>query len=170
MRRLQLDFIERRRNWPAWLMLAVGAVLLADASLERSRLADEIAGLQERLSGPRVVRQAPKEKLSEAMQIEFNSSRRVLQQLSLPWEHLLRSIEGAVDRDTALLAIEPDAEHQQLQITGEARHYPAVLDFVKRLSKTPGLERVHLVSHEVRAEVPERPLQFTLAATWKVGP
>jgi Tfp pilus assembly protein PilN len=170
MRTLRLDFVERRRQWPAWLMLGVGAVLLADAALEHTRLAEEVDELQQRLRGPRKERKVVQERLSDEKQLEFNQARRVLQQLSLPWEHLLRSIEQTVNRDTALLSIEPDAEHQQLQMVGEARHYGAVLDFVDRLSRTPGLERVHLVSHEVRADVPERPLQFTLAATWKVAP
>lgn len=170
MRALSLDFVPRRRQWPAWLMLAVGAVLLADAGLEHTRLEEEAGELAQRLTGPRKARKVVQERLPDDKQQDFNQARRVLQQLSLPWERLLGTIEQSVNRDTALLSIEPDAEHQQLQLVGEARHFGAVLDFVDRLATTPGLERVHLVSHEVRQDVPERPLQFTVAATWKVVP
>lgn len=167
MRALRLDFARRAPRWPAWLLLGVGGVLLADALLERQRLQLEVAEQQRRLQGPRVARSAPKEALPEQTQREVDAARRVLQRLSLPWENLLHAIESAVDRDTALLSIAPDAERGELQLVGEARHFGAVLDFVDRLERAPALQQVHLLSHAVREDSPERPLQFTLAARWR---
>lgn len=167
MRALRLDFVQRAPRWPAWLLLAVGALLLGDALLERQRLQADLAEQQRRLKGPRVVRATPPEALPEATRREVDAARKVLQQLSLPWESLLQAIESAVDGHTALLSIAPDADKGELQLVGEARHFGAVLDFVDRLEKTPALHQVHLLSHAVREDSAERPLQFTLAARWR---
>lgn len=169
MRALDLDLVRRRPRWPGWLMAVVGIVLVVDALTGTLRLQGEVQDLS-RQSGARALRAAPAEAMTEETRREFEAARRLLLELSLPWEGLFRSIEAAVDDDTALLAIEPDAAKQTLQITGEARDYLAVLNFMSRLEKDRTLVRVHLLNHEVREEAPEQPTQFTLAASWRAGP
>jgi Tfp pilus assembly protein PilN len=108
--------------------------------------------------------------MTEETRREFEAARKLLLELALPWERLFRSIEAAVDKDTALLAVDPDAAKQTLQVTGEARDYLAVLNFMARLEQDRTLTRVHLLSHEVREDAPEQPTQFTLAASWRAEP
>jgi hypothetical protein len=104
--------------------------------------------------------------VSEQTQRELDAARRLLQELVLPWDTLFRSVETSVDRDTALLAVEPDADKRALRVTGEARDYHAVLQFVQRLEKSPGLSQIHLLNHQIREDVAEKPFVFTLSASW----
>jgi Tfp pilus assembly protein PilN len=169
MRALDLELARRRPRWPAWLMAGVGAVLAFDALSSYLGLREQAQELTRQRSS-HVARALPAEAMTEETRREYEAARRLLLDLALPWERLFGSIEGAVDQDTALLAIEPDAAKQTLQITGEARDYLAVLAFMARLEQDRMLTRVHLVNHELREDAPEQPTQFTLAANWRSAP
>jgi hypothetical protein len=165
MRALRLDLVGRRPAWPGWVVLIIGLGLVADAGFKHQRLRDAVDEVQRPRSARKV--QAPGfEAVSEQTQRELGAARRLLQELVLPWETLFRSIEASVDRDTGLLAVEPDADKRAVRITGEARDYQAVLNFVSRLEDTPGLSRIHLLNHQIREDVAERPFVFTLTASW----
>jgi Tfp pilus assembly protein PilN len=131
-------------------------------------LREEAAALQQRQV--RHEKPAPRAPLNEATQREFDAARQVLHELALPWEPLFRSIEAAVDAHSALLSVEPDPVRRTVRIGGEARDYLAAIAFMQRLESAQVLHGVHLLSHEVREDVAERPVQFTLAAHWKVQP
>lgn len=166
---LDLDFAPRRPRWPAWLLLAIGLAVATDVALTWTELRRE-AGALEQPRGARLAAAGPKAPLPEAVQRELDAARQVLQELALPWEALFQAIEGATSADTALLAIEPDSSKRALRIGGEARDFPAVLGYVERLGAQPVLSGVHLVTHQVRDDVAERPVQFTLLATWRTLP
>lgn len=170
MRALDLDFVRRRPTWPAWLLLGAGAVLLGDAVLDTLRLHDEIGHWERRRGASSAPAPAPKEAVNEQTRRELGVARQALQELALPWEPLFRSIEASIGKDTALLAIEPDAGKRALRISGEARSYPAILGFMVRLEQAQVLSGVHLISHQLREDVAERPLQFTLVAGWRTEP
>lgn len=165
---LDLDFGRRRPRWPAWLLLAVGLVAAAEVFVGWQGLREEASALDRR--PVRRAAPAPRAPVSEAEQRELDAARQVLQALALPWEPLFRSVEAVVDRDTALLALEPDAARRVVRIEGEARNALAAIAFVQRLESAPALEGVHLLSHQVRADVAERPVQFVAAATWRQQP
>jgi Tfp pilus assembly protein PilN len=170
MRALDLDLVRRRPAWPAWLMLAIGIALAGDALVSYLGARDELTQLQQRRAGvlPTVAR--AKEPVSEQTQRELDAARQTLQELALPWEPLFRAIEGSIDADTALLAIEPDAGKQVVRISGEARNYLAILEFMQRLEQPRVLTGVHLLNHQIREDVAERPYQFTLSAAWRAVP
>jgi len=170
MRALDLDLVRRRPAWPAWLMLAIGIALAGDALVSYLGARDEFTQLQRRRAGvlPTVAR--AKEPVSEQTQRELDAARQTLQELALPWEPLFRAIEGSIDADTALLAIEPDAGKQVVRISGEARNYLAILEFMQRLEQPRVLTGVHLLNHQIREDVAERPYQFTLSAAWRAVP
>ena len=170
MRALDLDFARRRPRWPAWLLLAVGAVLLGDAALDVLRLRDELGQGQQRRGSNRAAAGAGQQAVPEQTRRELEVARLALQELALPWEPLFKSIESSIGKDTALLAIEPDAGKRMLRISGEARNYPAVLGFMVRLEQAQVLTAVHLISHQLREDSAERPVQFTLAASWRAAP
>lgn len=113
--------------------------------------------------------------IDEETRRELDNARQILTQLALPWEPLFGAIEAALTRDTALLAIEPDAAKGVVRISGEARNYPAILVLMRRLEQPVTghgvvLSGVHLLNHDVRDDVPERPLHYTLAARWSTSP
>ena len=169
MRPLQLDLVRHRPAWPAWAVLLIGLFLAVEAGLDHQRAQRDLLELQRPRSEARLA-QAGAEPVSEQTQRELEAARRLLQELVLPWDALFRSIETAIDRDTALLAIEPDADRRSVRIIGEARNYRAILDFVVRLEEKQGLAQIHLLNHQVREDVAERPFMFTLAANWGVAP
>ena len=167
-RALELDFAPRGARWPAWLLLAAGLLAAGEAILGWQALRDEVATLdhrQARSSAP-----APGAAVDEATQRELDAARQVLQSLALPWEALFHSVEKALNRDTTLLALEPDAAKRVVRIEGEARSVLAAIAFVQRLESAPALEGVHLLSHQVRTDVAERPAQFVVMATWRQQP
>ncbi len=170
MRALDLDLVRRRPAWPAWLMAAIGVALAADALFGYFSLRDEVEQLQHRRSAPRLAAAPAKEAVSEQTLRELNAAQQILRELALPWDALFGAIEAATDGSTAMLAIEPDAAKRVVRISGEARNYLAVLNFMGRLEKTPVLSGVHLLSHQIREDVAERPYQFTLSASWRTTP
>jgi hypothetical protein len=113
--------------------------------------------------------------IDEETRRELDNARQILTHLALPWEPLFGAIEAALTRDTALLAIEPDAAKGLVRLSGEARNYPAILVLMRRLEQPVAghgvvLSGVHLLSHDVRDDVPERPLRYTVSARWSTGP
>lgn len=170
MRALDLDLVHRRPAWPAWLLLVIGLGLALDAGINFQRLSEQADAFGRRGGASAQARAGAGEAVSEQTQRELDGARRLLLELALPWEALFRTIETSIDRDTALLAIEPDSARRSVQITGEARDYLAVLGLVRRLEESPELARVHLLNHQVREDVAERPYLFTLAASWGAAP
>jgi Tfp pilus assembly protein PilN len=169
-RPLDLDLVRRRPGWPGWLMLAVGVALAGDALFSYVGLRDETAQLERRRAGPQLSAKASTEPLTEQTRRELDAARQTLQELALPWEPLFRSIEASIGTDTALLAIEPDAGKRVVRISGEARNYLAILNLMLRLEEPQVLTGVHLLNHQIREDVAQRPYQFTLAASWRAAP
>lgn len=170
MRALDLDLVRRRPAWPGWAMLAVGITLAAEALIGTVNLRDDVERAQRKREAPRLAVPTVRQPVSEQTQRELDAARLILRELALPWDALFGAIETSNDNSTALLAIEPDAGKRVVRISGEARNYLAVLNFMTRLEKAQPLGSVHLLSHQVREDVAERPVQFTLSATWRAAP
>lgn len=168
MRPLELDFVRRPRPWLAWALLALALFIVVDVGRAwvdaRRALADGGRRAEERKRAPV---EAP---VSEQMQRELDNARRILLDLALPWQALFRSVEAAAGEHTAVLTIEPEAGRGQVRITGEARNYLEALNFIVRLEEDKVLERVHLISHEVREDDPDHPYHFAVMGSWRVAP
>jgi len=168
VKRVDLDYLARRRR-PALaglvvlgLSLALGgelALRYRDVRLELARLETQ-SGL---ISPERSVRTVPKERLDE----ETKLAEAVVRQLTLPWGPLIGAIEQAATRDVAILQLQPDAESRTLRITAEARHRDAMFEYLRRLAAARGLAEVHVVSHQVQRDDPQRPVQFSVQASLK---
>lgn len=169
MKPVDLDYIARRRR-PAWLGLLLLVLSLAIAGELALRYRDvqlELARLetQSGLISPerRTQRAVPKERIDE----ETKGAEAVVRQLTLPWGALIRTIEQAATRDVAILQLQPDAESRTLRITAEARHRDAMFEYLRRLGAARNLAEVHIVSHQVQREDPQRPIQFSVQASLK---
>ena len=172
MKRLELDFVAapRRRALPGMLLLAaslVGAGALGvhyrNIQLELKRLETTGSLVSAERRPPRVL---PKERLDEAVK----NAEAVVRQLTLPWASLAESVESAATQDVALLQLQPDAQQRLLRLTAEARHRDAMLEYLRRLAATPALADVHVVSHQVRLEIPQHPIQFAVQASFRGAP
>lgn len=164
--RLDIDYIAAPRPRRA-IGIAVLALALVIAGLlvERYREAklelERIEMRQGLLSADRrPARVATRERLSE----EAKSVEAVLRQLALPWGAIIQSVENAATSDVAVLQMQPDAQQRQLRLGAEARNQAAMVEYVRRLAAAKGLAEVHVASHHVQMEHPQRPVQFTVQA------
>ncbi len=170
-RRVELDYIAPVRRAP-WVGLAVLVVSLAvasyllasyrDAKLELARL-EAAAGLISPERRP--ARALTKERIEE----EVKSAEAVVRELTLPWAAVIEAVERAATREVAVLQLQPDAHSRILRITAEARSREAMFGYLRRLDAAKELSDVHVVSHQVQLDDPQRPLQFAVQATLKDG-
>ncbi|MEG1042012.1 MAG: pilus assembly protein [Pseudomonas sp.] len=176
MRRLELDFQPRRTALSAWVLLAVGASLLAGAVVLGQHFNQQQAALEQQLEtlerqlGKRPEHTASLTPAQSREQTEkLAQMRSVSQQLQRPWERLFDMLEALPQDDVALLTLTPDARKGQVRISAEARDLEAMLSFHKRLEASGELRDVSLLNHEIMAKQPEHPVQFNLSATWEIG-
>lgn len=169
---IRIDFGPRRLASPyGWLLLVAGSVAVAVALGAGHRIASATA-VQLNILGsieqqvPGAGRAPPTAAETRARDATLADMRRILEQLNLPWGGLFATLESLHGGDVALLSIAPDARNGNLRISGEARNLGAMLDYHRRLDESPGIRDVSLVSHEILEQVPERPVRFSLVATW----
>lgn len=84
------------------------------------------------------------------------------------WEALFTALEAAGDESVTLLGLQPGGG--QIAIAGEARDLPAAMDYLARLQSAPVFAEVRLTQSEVVVAHPQRPLRFSLQATWRGVP
>lgn len=104
----------------------------------------------------------------QQLRTEIKQANEVMSQLGLPWETLFRDIESAAQHRVALLAIEPDSNKHTVRITGEARDMNAMLAYIQFLQEKSSLRNVYLHSHQIEQAVAEKPVRFTIGATWVI--
>lgn len=123
--------------------------------LERMETVRALAGTERQPA-----RAVPKAKLED----EARAAEAVLRQLTLPWPEIVRTVEEAATRDVAILQLQPDALRRELRLSVEARDRDGMLEFLRRLTAASALEGAHVVSHQLRVDDPQRPLQFSILA------
>ena len=111
----------------------------------------------------RPLRAVSRERLDE----ESRSAEAVVRQLTVPWASVVQAIEQAAMRDVAILQLQPEADTRSLKLVAEARQREAMFEYLRRLGAARGLSDVHLVSHQVQRDDPQRPIQFTVQASMK---
>ena len=87
--------------------------------------------------------------------------------MGLPWETLFQKLESASNDNIALLAIDPDSNKGKIRISGEAKDFDALLEYIRILQKTDFFINVYLQHHQIQELDPEKPIRFTLDASWK---
>lgn len=172
MRALELDFVQTRRVQPArvlWLLLAVVAVLLTawhyrqlTANLQQFQtLANHNQQALQR------VNPLAERKLDPALQKQIVQANATWDELTQPWDTLFAELETAANKEVALLALEADGKKRLLRITAEVQQRQALLDYMSRLEKLPGISEVALQEHHINLQDKELPIRFTLQAKWE---
>jgi len=106
----------------------------------------------------------------EQLRNEIKQANAVLTQLALPWEALFRDLDAAQQERVALLSIIPDPQQRTVKISGEAKNFTALLDYVRMLQANRSLSGVYLQSHRIEEQMAEKPVHFTVIAGWAVSP
>ena len=171
MRALDLDFVagNRRGRWLGIGLLAIAAVatvkfadMYAESQREVEQIEARIASIERRANG--ISSDAPK--LADATIQEIRHANQVIDQITLPWDRLFRAVESVANGRVALLGITPDQAGGTVALSAEAADIEAMFEYVKGLQRAPSLARVYLLNHQVNARDPQRPVRFTVTASW----
>jgi hypothetical protein len=170
LRRLELDF--RRRpagaTWTGWVLLVLALVFTGDLAQTYLESRATLATAEARLA--KLTRSAdrnrPASRASSATPEEIAAARETYHRLAMPWNELFGALESAGTDRVTLVAIEPDAKSGTVMISGEARDYPAVLDYVVKLRQSAALSSAYLVKHEARQGGTQAAVGFAVAANW----
>lgn len=180
----QLDFSRpvfdwRKLRWPGVLMVLGLAALV---TVEYTRIVAQQSQLQmlvERqqqlvaLSANQVksspaplpiVTKQPAVKLNQPQQ---KAAEKIVQQLNVRWFDLLQALESRQVPEIALLQLLPDANRGQFVLSGEAKNYQALLQYVSQLQAVEALDQVHLQKHQVNESHPQRPVSFEIQGGWQ---
>ena len=142
-------------------VLAYGKwVLYPELSSAREQVQAEVA----RLGAP-----APTSTLKPAELVKaWQQARAVSVQLGLPWQRFFVALgEASNSGNVAFISIEPDPLKGHVVLVAEARSLEAMLKFVSDMQSSPDFSDVALQSHTINKAVPEKPVRFRLAATWR---
>lgn len=170
---MRLDFAatESGASWGGLLVLVLGIAAAGLIVGDYQRLlasAERIEAELGRLSAPRRGAEPARDARKQGEAVA--RSNEVAHELSRRWDRVFLALESAKAPDVALLAIEPDPRKGVLRVTAEAKGKNAMLDYVGRLQAAQSLQRVMLESHEVLAQVPEKPVRFVVTASWVATP
>lgn len=175
MRPLFLDY-QRRRNAISGAGIALllaglaaagyGGMRYYDLSSEISLLEEKRLTLEHRMHGASQKR--PFSQNPQQLAAEIKLANEVVAQLTLPWDALFKDVEMAPSDRVALLAIQPDAQKHLIKITGEAKDFDAMLEYIKFLQARGSFAGVYLQSHHIQQQVAEKPVRFALIATWVI--
>lgn len=114
-------------------------------------------------SSPATVKQA----VVKLSQPEQKAAEKIVQQLNVRWFDLLEALESQQVAEIALLQLLPDANRGQFVLSGEAKNYQALLQYVSHLQALPALNQVHLQKHQVNESHPQRPVSFEIQGGWQ---
>lgn len=173
MTSLHLDFQRGMKPFPVagaiFLLLAFAILALTGGYYYRltetmsvwQARADKIEGSIRRQMTVKASRRDAREVLQE-----IGYANEVLRQLSLPWENLFRAVEASAEQDVTLLGMEPDVEKRIVRISCEARNIAAMLSYIKRLELQRMFGGIYLQNHQIQEQDPEKPVRFSLVASW----
>lgn len=175
---LALDLIGRRPLASAggWLLLVAGCLLALASALDWQEARDETVRWQDKAAHWQQALQRARHDGGiagedvAASRPEAEAAAQAVNRLSIPWSALYRKLESSADDSVSLLAILPNPDKGELRLNGEARDFAALRAYMQRLGEGGVLADVRLQSQEVRENVAERPIVFSLVATWRTGP
>jgi len=167
-RRLHLDYVAGPRRQPlAGLLLLAVAIATAAALVERHHVVRLELDRIEASRGLVIAERRPAAVPRESLQEQAKSAEAVVRQLALPWQAIIETVETTATPDVAILQMQPEAQQRLLRLSGEARTQEAMLDYVRALAAARTLAEVHVVNHQVRTDNPQRPIQFTVQASFR---
>ena len=174
MKLIDLDYAVTVKPYPLWLRLCLfvfGLILLATLAFWQH-------ALQTRLNAQQVLVNAnaplsASAKISPTMQETFNYAQKTQQNLSFPWLQMLSELESvkAQHPHIQLLSLRPNKTKLEVLVTGEAKTFDQITQFLTALKSSPAfsdamLLKQHLVVENERQVVPT--YTFSMQLSWRV--
>lgn len=172
-RGLDLDFARTRPRRPAWawLLLLAGVAAAAWVGQSYDRATRAKAEAQARVD--RLERARPVQARALARDRKDDASRTAqvtaARQLETPWGELFATLQATRPANIGLLGLDADGRRGQLNLTAEAKDYPAMIDYYRRLQTTAGLADITLTQHDVMEDRNAEPVRFVLRGRWGGG-
>ncbi len=174
MQRLNLDYRQDHRlsQYSAYFLLGICALIgsfvfihYISASTENANLSaliDKVEGVsQPNASAGKQSQYSP-----EAQKDLILFTNQVINKLNLPWGDLFQSLDKSNSAEIALLGVEPNLKKGTIKLSGEAKNFKALFDYMRALNIKSGMEKVYLIEHKVNDQDPDQPIHFTLEASW----
>jgi hypothetical protein len=176
MTALWLDYQQNQTSpWTGPVLLAAATIALVLAGVHYLDLDEQAAAWEGRLE--RIERGHGRQAMAvypggqtEELAVEVEHANEVLRQLTLPWDELFQAVESAAGKKIALLALEPDTEKRMVKISGEAKDFSSLLNYVMQLEERDVFGPVYLQNHQVKLQDPDKPVRFSLLAVWRGKP
>jgi len=173
MRRLELDFVAAPPRPPlAWLVFALGALLLAPAADRYLALADRLDNIQGQLA--HLQRQAGKgdtnKEKGEASSRDLREKREraLIAQVSAgDWAIPLHAVEQAIDEHVALVSLNQEGNAHRFRLQGEVKAIDDALGFAERLRQAEQVEDVQLTTHDTKKSTGIEVIGFGLSMKWR---
>jgi len=146
------------------LTLAIGIVLAIATVTHYGYTIRQIAVLEASMALPAIQSNLP------ANNKEVEAVQTAMTHLALPWSHLFAALEAVVTEKVSILSIEPDVSKGTVKIVAESRDVFEMLEYLRALQQQPTLRDVMLTGYDVKIDVTDEPVRFTLNATWVTMP
>jgi Tfp pilus assembly protein PilN len=163
---LEFDFTREARHgrWVALVLLVVGFGVAGDVARGYFSARSTLEELSTRIAllPPRT--SLPADVVRTVTLAEWAAAREALGQLAIPWERLFTPLEAVIPRDVVLTSLEPDPPTRTVVITGDAKDYLSVLNYVEALRTAGSLRQARLTHHETNAVT--RRINFAISASW----
>ena len=170
-------FLDYRRTDPAqhrvgmfvFMLSCVVALALGihyrNLAQQAAHLETLVAKIEEKVHPGRSLAQPDAADARQAS-VEIQTANEVIMQLNLPWSALFNALEEANSSNVALLGLEPNARKGLVRVNGEAKNAAALFDYIRLLQSSKSMSTVYLKHQQVQERDPEKPIRFTLDASW----
>lgn len=174
MRALFLDYrrSDLTQHWVGMVLLALLVAGIAALGMyylkltARAELLDEQVAKAERGVHPGHAAELTASVDAQQAAAEIKTANETIMQLTLPWTALFDALESANSSNVALLGIEPDARKGLVRLSGEAKNQAAMFAYIRQLQANKAMTSVYLRHQQVQEQDPEKPVRFTLDASW----
>jgi Tfp pilus assembly protein PilN len=168
--RFELDFVGGRRLGGAagWFLILGGLAVVLAAALDWRDARDETERWEAKAAQrSQLARRAVPGGSGAATPAELEQAAKAVARLSIPWGAFYRALEDSAHADVSLLAVVPNADKREVQLSGEARDFASLRAYLQRLGESGVLSDVRLLNQETRESDAQKPVVFSLVAAWR---
>jgi len=155
--------------WGGAVLLGIALIALGLSGVYYQQLSGQVTVLEAKLerTNSRAALRDSSARGSAELAEEVKNANDALRHLGVPWDSLFHAVESSGNQNITLLAIEPDVEKQQVKISGEAKSFNVLMNYMTHLQGQAVFGSVYLQNHDVQQEDPDKPVRFSLIATWQ---